>query len=62
MSSSSGSAKTRKSGATATSAMPPSRLTAATRSPAATPAPSGAERTTPATSAPGMNGVGGFIW
>ena len=35
---------------------------AATRSPAATGAPSGAERTTPATSLPGTKGSGGLIW
>ena len=61
-SSASGSAKVRKSGATATSAKPPSMQKAATRSPAATPAPSGALRTTPATSLPGTNGSGGLIW
>src|SRR5690349_21541701 len=35
---------------------------AATRSPARTAAPSGALRTTPATSLPGTNGSGGLIW
>ena len=35
---------------------------AATRSPGAKPAPSGALRTTPATSLPGTNGSGGLTW
>src|SRR4051794_8077746 len=35
---------------------------AATRSPSCTSAPSGAERTTPPTSAPGTNGSGGLNW
>ncbi len=35
---------------------------AATRSPADTPAPSGALRTTPPTSLPGTNGSGGLTW
>src|SRR4051812_24977586 len=35
---------------------------AATRSPSLTAAPDGALRTTPATSLPGTNGSGGFIW
>src|SRR4051794_16883595 len=35
---------------------------AATRSPGSTSAPSGAERTTPPTSAPGTNGSGGLNW
>ena len=52
----------RNSGATATSAKPPSRQHAATRSPSLTCAPSGALRTTPATSLPGTNGSGGFTW
>ncbi len=37
-------------------------VTAITRSPAANPLPSGASRTVPATSTPGTNGTGGFIW
>ena len=51
-----------KSGATATSAKPPSEQNAATRSPGLTAAPSGALRTTPPTSLPGTNGSSGFIW
>ena len=50
----------RKSGATATSAKPPSMQPAATRSPSLRPEPSGALRTTPATSLPGTNGSGGL--
>ena len=46
----------------ATSAKPPSMQQAATRSPAFTAAPSGALRTTPATSLPGTNGSGGLCW
>ena len=46
----------KNAGATATSAHPPSMQNAATRSPALTAAPSGAERTTPPTSLPGVNG------
>src|SRR5829696_4328734 len=61
-SSPSDSGNVRKSGATATSAKPPSRQAAATRSPSLNPEPSGALRTTPATSVPGTNGSGGFIW
>ncbi len=52
----------RNSGATATSANPPSAQNAATRSPSRTAAPSGALRTIPATSLPGTNGTGGFSW
>ena len=48
--------------ATATSANPPSIVNAMTRSPALKPEPSGADRTLPATSTPGTNGSGGFIW
>ena len=61
-SSSSGSLNVRNSGATATSANPPSMQNAATRSPAANRAPSGALRTTPPTSLPGTNGSGGLSW
>src|SRR3954471_7504141 len=61
-SSSSPSGKVRNSGATATSAKPPSMLNAATRSPGCTGAPSGALRTTPPTSLPGMNGRSGLTW
>ena len=52
----------KNSGATAVSANPPRPQNAATRSPALTAAPAGALRTTPATSLPGTNGSGGFIW
>src|SRR3954469_3954866 len=62
MSSGLGSGKVSHGGATATSAKPPSMQNAATRSPAATAAPSGADRTVPATSLPGTNGSGGFTW
>src|SRR5215207_5379722 len=61
-SSPSDSGNVRKSGATATSAKPPRRQAAATRSPSLSPEPSGALRTAPATSVPGTNGSGGFIW
>jgi hypothetical protein len=50
------------SGATATSANPPSMQNAATRSPSFTPAPSVAARTTPPTSLPGTNGMSGLTW
>ena len=56
------SGKAKNSGATVVSAKPPSAQNAATRSPTLTRAPSGALRTTPATSLPGTNGSGGFIW
>ena len=49
-----------RSGATATSAQPPSMQNAATRSPGLTAAPAGAARTTPPTSLPGMNGSVGL--
>ncbi len=52
----------KNSGATAVSAQPPSAQKAATRSPGATAAPSGALITIPPTSLPGTNGSGGFIW
>ena len=58
----SGSGKTACGIAAATSAKPPSPGNAATRSPAEKPEPSGADRTTPATSEPGTNGSGGLIW
>src|SRR5690349_9116083 len=47
---------------TATSAKPPPPGNAATRSPARSDEPSGAERTTPANSVPGVNGSDGFTW
>ena len=59
---SAGKAKTIRGSAATTCAKPPSPGNAATRSPAVTSAPSGAERTTPETSLPGMNGGGGLIW
>ena len=52
--------KQKNSGATATSAKPPSMQNAATRSPGLTAAPSGAERTMPPTSLPGTNGSVGL--
>ena len=61
-SSSAFSGKVKNSGATAVSAQAPSAQKAATRSPAFTAAPSGALTTTPPTSLPGTNGIGGFIW
>ena len=61
-SSSSGSGKVRKAGATATSANPPVMQQAATRSPSDRPEPSGALRTTPAMSVPGTNGRSGLYW
>src|SRR3954447_25753500 len=59
---SSPSGKVRNSGATATSANPPSMQHAPTRSPSLTAAPSGALRTMPPTSLPGMNGRSGLTW
>jgi hypothetical protein len=61
-SSSPASGKVRNSGAAATSAKPPSMDIAATRSPGWSRLPSGALRTVPATSAPGMNGRSGLSW
>ncbi|SLJ82737.1 Uncharacterised protein [Mycobacteroides abscessus subsp. abscessus] len=59
----SGSLNTISAGVTATSAMAlPSMVSASTRSPGRTCAPSGASRTTPATSPPTTNGSSGFIW
>ena len=50
-------------GAVATSsAYPPKPGNAATRSPGWKPEPSGAVRTTPATSEPGTNGGSGLYW
>ena len=45
-----------------TSANPPKEGNAATRCPGANPLSAGAVRTTPATSAPGMNGSSGLDW
>src|SRR4051812_42848670 len=59
---SSGSGMTRNAGAAASSAQPPNAVPAATRIPGEKPEPSGAWRTTPATSSPGTNGSGGRIW
>ena len=61
-SSSSDSGKVRKAGATATSAKPPIMQHAATRSPSASPDPSGALRTTPPMSLPGTKGRSGLYW
>ena len=61
-SSSSDSGKVRNAGATATSANPPVMQQAATRSPSASPDPSGALRTTPPMSVPGTNGRSGLYW
>ena len=58
----SGSGMTRNAGAATTSAQPPNAVPAATRIPGSKPEPSGALRTTPATSSPGTNGSGGLIW
>jgi hypothetical protein len=49
-------------GATDRSAMPPSIVMAATRSPGLNPLSSDAETTSPATSAPGTNGRSGLNW
>src|SRR5690606_1745535 len=49
-------------GTATVSAKPPKPGNAATRSPGRTEAPSGAERTTPATSVPGTNGSSGLYW
>src|SRR3989475_1908863 len=52
-----------RAGTTARSAKAPSGTEARMRSPAANPSrPRPAARTTPASSAPGMNGKGGFTW
>ena len=48
--------------ASTTSANPPRKGNAATRSPAAYPLLTGAERTRPATSDPGTKGRSGVIW
>ena len=45
-----------------TSANPPRKQNAATRSPTANPLAAGAERTRPATSGPGTKGSSGEIW
>src|ERR1700712_432999 len=58
----SGSGKTACGIAATTSPNPPRPGNAATRSPAEKPDPSGADRTMPATSEPGVNGNGGLIW
>ena len=58
----SGSGNTCDGSVATTPANPPSPGKAHTRSPAAKPDPSGAERTTPAISEPGTNGNGGEIW
>lgn len=58
----SGSRNTWEGSVATTSENPPRPGIAHTRSPAASPEPSGAERTTPATSEPGTNGMGGEIW
>ena len=55
-------AQVMNAGATARSAMPAIAVKAATRSPGDTPAPSGADCTIPATSAPGTNGRSGLYW
>jgi len=50
-------------GTAARSAKAPSEIAAKTRSPTANPStPAPTSRTTPATSAPGTNGNGGFTW
>jgi len=59
----SGSGYALRAGTTLSSAKPPSPADASTRSPTAKPrAPSPTSRTTPAISAPGTNGKGGFTW
>ena len=59
----SGSGNTRSAPSTAVSAIaPPIMVSPTTRSPGFTPAPSGAERTTPANSAPRVNGSSGRYW
>src|SRR5688572_12284480 len=57
----SGTGNVRCAAEVARAAKPP-KVSAMTRSPESKPLPCGAERTVPATSAPGVNGGGGLIW
>ena len=59
---SSGSGSTLSTVGTTTSCQPPTPVSTATRWPGASPEPSGALRTTPATSPPGAKGGSGRSW